>query len=91
MQELRRVELGRVSGERFQCPAPVLPRTAGFDGAAVGTPADEAAAHERLLRERERLGAVNLVADAELAAEFVAADKRFGARHAGCVSRLARA
>lgn len=65
--ELRRVEMGRVSGERFECPAPVLPERIGFVSASVGTPAAEAQAHERLTAERERIGPVNLVAEQELA------------------------
>ncbi len=65
--ELRRVEMGRVSGERFECPAPLLPAKVGFESAAVATPADESAAHERLMMDRERLGPVNLVAERELA------------------------
>ena len=65
--ELRRVEMGRVSGERFECPAPVLPTKAGFDSATIRSPQDESAAHERLTRDRDRLGPVNLVAEQELA------------------------
>ena len=66
-QELRRVELGRVAGERFECPAPVLPEKVGFDSAEVRSPQDEAAAHDKLVRDRERIGPVNLVAEQELA------------------------
>ena len=66
-QELRRVEMGRLAGERFECPAPVLPTKAGFDSASIGTPQTESAEHERLARDRERLGPVNLVAERELA------------------------
>jgi chromosome segregation protein len=65
--ELRRIEMGRVSGERFECPAPMLPAKLGFESAAVATPAEESAAHERLTMDRERLGPVNLVAERELA------------------------
>ncbi|KQN93780.1 chromosome segregation protein [Sphingomonas sp. Leaf231] len=65
--ELRRVEMGRVSGERFECPAPLLPTRAGFDADTVATPAEESASHERLTMDRERLGPVNLVAEHELA------------------------
>ncbi|WP_277980750.1 chromosome segregation SMC family protein [Sphingomonas phyllosphaerae] len=64
--ELRRVEMGRVSGERFECPAPVLPEKIGFASADVGSPQDESNAHERLTLDRERLGPVNLVAQREL-------------------------
>ncbi len=66
-QELRRVELGRVAGERFECPAPVLPEKIGFDSAEIRSPQDEAAAHDKLVRDRERVGPVNLVAEQELA------------------------
>ena len=66
-QDLRRVEMGRLSGERFECPAPVLPERLGFDAATVRAPADEAQAHERLSADRERIGPVNLVASRELA------------------------
>ncbi|WP_112381981.1 chromosome segregation SMC family protein [Sphingomonas carotinifaciens] len=65
--ELRRVEMGRVSGERFGCPAPVLPAKLEFDSTTVDTPQAEAAAHEKRNAERDRLGPVNLVAEAELA------------------------
>ena len=66
-QELRRVEMGRVSGERFACPAPVLPEKVGFAGAEVRSPQEESAAHDRLSLDRERIGPVNLVAEQELA------------------------
>jgi chromosome segregation protein len=65
-QEARRIEMGRISGERFECPAPVLPEKLGFAGAEVGTVADESARLERLTADRERLGPVNLVAEQEL-------------------------
>ncbi|WP_037569970.1 chromosome segregation protein, partial [Sphingomonas sp. S17] len=65
--ELRRVELGRVSGERFACPAPVLPERLEFDGASVGSPQVEAGLHDKLSADRERIGPVNLVAEQELA------------------------
>ncbi len=67
-QELRRVEMGRVSGERFQCPAPVLPEKAGFAAAEVGDAGAESARFERLTLDRERIGPVNLVAEQELGA-----------------------
>ncbi len=66
-QELRRVEMGRLSGERFECPPPLLPARASFDASEVGSPADESARHERLTQDRERIGPVNLVAETELA------------------------
>ncbi len=67
-QELRRVELGRVSGERFECPPPVLPERLGFDAKAVEDTTTESRRLETLTSERERLGPVNLVAEQELAA-----------------------
>ncbi len=66
-QELRRVEMGRLSGERFECPPPLLPDRAGFDAASVADPQAESSAHERLAQDRERIGPVNLVAETELA------------------------
>ncbi len=66
--ESRRIEMGRISGERFQCPPPLLPGTAGFDAEAVNTPQAEAETHERLTQDRERIGPVNLVAATELTA-----------------------
>ena len=65
--ESRRIEMGRISGERFSCPPPLLPEKVGFDGATVGSPAEEGQAHERLQQERERIGPVNLIAAQELA------------------------
>lgn len=66
-QELRRVEMGRLSGERFECPPPLLPERLAFDADSVREPGAESAEHERLNVERERIGPVNLVAEAELA------------------------
>jgi chromosome segregation protein len=66
-QDLRRVEMGRVAGERFECPAAVLPEKLGFDEATVDAASDESARLERATMERERLGPVNLVAESELA------------------------
>ncbi|WP_010544828.1 chromosome segregation protein SMC [Sphingomonas elodea] len=66
-QDLRRVEMGRVSGERFECPPPLLPVRLGFDAETVRSPQEESAAHEKLSTDRERLGPVNLVAETELA------------------------
>ncbi len=65
-QELRRVEMGRISGERFECPAPVLPAKVGFDAATVQEASAESARFEKLTADRERLGPVNLVAETEL-------------------------
>ncbi len=65
-QAQRRVEAGRASGERFECPPPVLPERIGFDSARIGASEAEAAVLERLTLERERIGPVNLVAEQEL-------------------------
>jgi len=64
--DLRRVEMNRVSGERFECPPPLLPERVGFDSAEVSEAAGESARHDRLVLDRERLGPVNLVAEQEL-------------------------
>ena len=66
-QELRRVEMGRVSGERFECPPPVLPEKLGFEANAVEGVQTTSKRLESLTLERERLGPVNLVAELELA------------------------
>ena len=66
-QEMRRVEMGRLSGERFECPPPLLPEKAGFKEDTVRDPQEESTAHDRLIAERERIGPVNLVAESELA------------------------
>jgi chromosome segregation protein len=65
-QEQRRVEMGRIAGERFQCPAPVLPEKAGFVSAEVGAAEAESSRFDRLNLDRERIGPVNLVAEQEL-------------------------
>ncbi len=65
-QDLRRVEMGRVSGERFQCSPPMLPEKAGFDADRVEDAVTESARHEKLNADRERIGPVNLVATDEL-------------------------
>ncbi len=65
--ELRRIEMGRISGERFECPPPLLPEKLGFDADALASMGEESARHERLMAERERIGPVNLVAGQELA------------------------
>ncbi|HWI87586.1 MAG TPA: AAA family ATPase [Sphingomonas sp.] len=66
-QESRRAELSQLSGERFDCPAATLPERIAFDSASLAPAADEAARHDRLMADRERLGPVNLVAESELA------------------------
>lgn len=64
--ELRRIEMGRLSGERFECPPPLLPQKAGFESESVRDATAESAQHDRLIADRERLGPVNLVAADEL-------------------------
>ena len=65
-QEQRRIEMGRLSGERFECPPPLLPEKAGFDADSVHNADQEQTVHDRLVVDRERLGPVNLVAEQEL-------------------------
>ncbi|WP_067736578.1 chromosome segregation SMC family protein [Novosphingobium naphthalenivorans] len=66
-EDERRVEMARISGERFQCPPPVLPERFAFVSAEVGGAHDEVAAMDKLVADRERIGPVNLVAADELA------------------------
>lgn len=65
-QELRRIEMGRISGERFECPPPLLPERVGFDASEVGQADVESPRLERLTMDRERIGPVNLLAEDEL-------------------------
>jgi chromosome segregation protein len=67
-EDQRRQEMAAISGERFQCPPPLLPGRLGFAGDAVAAAPAVSAEHDRLLSERERLGPVNLVAADDLAA-----------------------
>ncbi|TCM17322.1 condensin subunit Smc [Novosphingobium sp. PhB165] len=66
-EDARRIETTRLSGERFQCPPPVLAERFAFAPTEVGRAEDEAAAMDRLVADRERIGPVNLVAADELA------------------------
>jgi chromosome segregation protein len=66
-EELRRAEMARISGERFQCPPPLLGARFGFDENDLAPAADESAELEKLTAARERIGPVNLVAADELA------------------------
>jgi chromosome segregation protein len=66
-EDQRRQEMAGISGERFQCPPPILPERFEFVSAEVGTAGAESAEHDRLTAERERIGPVNLVAAEELA------------------------
>ena len=65
-QDLRRVEMGRISGEKFECPPQLLSQKCEFDEDSVGDPGQESAELERLTLSRERIGPVNLVAADEL-------------------------
>ncbi|HEX8511797.1 MAG TPA: AAA family ATPase [Allosphingosinicella sp.] len=66
-QEARRIEMGRISGERFECPPPLLPQKLGFDDPSILPAGEESSRHERMSAERERIGPVNLIAERELA------------------------
>jgi chromosome segregation protein len=65
-QEARRIEMGRISGERFECPPPLLPEKVGFDDSSIVPAGEESSRHERMSAERERIGPVNLLAEREL-------------------------
>ncbi|AUW57601.1 chromosome segregation protein SMC [Sphingobium sp. SCG-1] len=62
----KRLEMGRLSGERFECPPPVLPERLGFDSSTIRIAQTEQAEQDRLVADRERIGPVNLVAAKEL-------------------------
>ncbi|GAA4034147.1 chromosome segregation protein SMC [Sphingomonas rosea] len=66
-QVARRIEYGRVCGEKFECPPPLLPGKLGFDANDLADSAEESLTLERLTADRERIGPVNLVAEQELA------------------------
>src|SRR3546814_17009594 len=59
--------MARVSGERFQCPPPLLAERFGFDAEAVRDSSAESEEMDQLVASRERIGPVNLVAADELA------------------------
>jgi chromosome segregation protein len=65
-QDARRVEMARISGEKFECPPPLLPETAGFKEESIADVVSESGRLERQVQERERIGPVNLVAESEL-------------------------
>jgi chromosome segregation protein len=65
-QESRRIEMARISGEKFECPPPLLAEKVGFDQASIVEVTVESARLERQMQERERLGPVNLIAESEL-------------------------
>ncbi|MXO71320.1 chromosome segregation protein SMC [Alteraurantiacibacter buctensis] len=66
-EEQRREEMARLSGERFQCPPPLLAERFGFDEGTVGHSGPESEEMDKLVASRERIGPVNLVAADELA------------------------
>jgi chromosome segregation protein len=66
-EEARRAEMAGISGERFQCPPPLLPERFAFPADQVAHASHESAGHDQLVADRERLGPVNLVAAEELA------------------------
>ncbi|MCV0382169.1 MAG: AAA family ATPase [Erythrobacter sp.] len=65
-EDARRIEMTRISGERFQSPPPLLPQKFGFDEDAIDAAETESAEMDRLTASRERIGPVNLVAAEEL-------------------------
>jgi len=65
-EESRRSEMARISGERFQCPPPMLADRFDFEPEAVKNFGIESEDLERLNASRERIGPVNLVASDEL-------------------------
>ncbi len=65
-EEGRREEMARISGERFQCPPPLLAGRFDFDPEDVSGSTEESSALEQLTASRERIGPVNLVAADEL-------------------------
>ncbi|MEM7703019.1 MAG: AAA family ATPase [Pseudomonadota bacterium] len=66
-EEARRSEMARASGERFQCPPPLLCEKFGFEEDAITRAEAESEELDRLIASRERIGPVNLVAAEELA------------------------
>ena len=65
-QNTRRVEMSRISGERFQCPPPHLPEKFDFAEDDIASAEAESDEMDRLTASRERIGPVNLVAADEL-------------------------
>jgi chromosome segregation protein len=66
-EEERRAEMARISGERFQCPPPLLLERFDFTADEIADAARESEAMDKLVADRERIGPVNLVAADELA------------------------
>ena len=65
-EEARRGEMARISGERFQCPPPMLAERFEFETEQIKDAGAESDEMERLTASRERIGPVNLVAAEEL-------------------------
>jgi chromosome segregation protein len=65
-QDARRTEMARISGEKFECPPPLIPEKLGFEEGSIEAVPAESARLERQTQERERIGPVNLVAESEL-------------------------
>ncbi|MFV0644620.1 MAG: AAA family ATPase [Sphingomonadaceae bacterium] len=65
-EENRRSELARMSGEKFQCPPPLLAERFSFDADEVGNTEQITGTLDQLNSSRERIGPVNLVAQDEL-------------------------
>ncbi len=66
-EESRQAEMARISGERFQCPPPLLGERFDFAEDDVKPASEESEEMDRLTASRERIGPVNLVAAEELA------------------------
>jgi chromosome segregation protein len=66
-QDARRREMAAISGERFECPPPLLPEKHAFAEEDLSDASSESARLERLQMDRERIGPVNLIAADELA------------------------
>jgi chromosome segregation protein len=66
-QQARSAEFARACAEKFECVPQRLPEKLGFDADEPRNADEEAATLDRLTAERERIGPVNLVAEAELA------------------------
>ena len=66
-QDARRREMAGISGERFECPPPLLPEKHGFAEDELAEAGSESARLEQLQLDRERIGPVNLIAADELA------------------------
>ena len=65
-QDARRREMAGISGERFECPPPLLPEKHGFTEDELGDALVESGRLEKLQFDRERIGPVNLIAADEL-------------------------